>query len=668
MDKNVLGDYAIIKQIGQGTLGTVYLAEHRFVKKKYVLKVFPEELATDRSFIQRFEKEIIPLESLDHPHIVKIHNVSFAEGYYFLVTDCIVDCFGETTNLTQYLGTSKQSLNENEVLELLSQVASALDYGHKKQFGQTELTHRGIKLNNILIGKGEKGLHVYLSDFGLTHIVGEGVVLTRLYKILADLLSLDLFKSPLKKGGEGLYLTSSFESSKLSKLHASFLQSYHFLAPEQKIFRDKSVGPKADTYAFGILAYFLLTHSFPEGYFPLPSHIHPDYRMNWDVLIAECLKPDPSKRPSSLLNLLEKMALPSGKEKKASQNQEEKRQNLEAFQGPSSYAKENLSNSKKETAASTTAVMEKKTAKVDEKQTKMLHEISEAVKKTNPKPLLNPGEIKRPEYDPDPAAAFHIETTVARYVPKEKEIKDIKPLQTDMVIIKGGEFERGSDQGGRDERPRHKILLKSFALDIHPVTNEQFVLFLEVMGGEKDANNQDIIQLRESRIKRHSGKLVIESGYSKHPVIGVTWYGAIAYAKWVGKRLPTEAEWEIAAYGKQNGATYPTGMSIERTQANFFSSDTISVMSYSPNAYGLYDMAGNVYEWCQDWYGYTYYEVSMQEPENPQGPLQGVYRVLRGGCWKSLQEDMRCSHRHRNNPGIVNRTYGFRCAADVEES
>ncbi len=130
MDKSTLGDYAIIKQIGQGTLGSVFLAEHRFVKKQFILKVLPEELATDRNFIQRFEKDIAFLATLDHPNIVKVHNVSFSEGYYFLVLDCIVDCFGETTNLTPYLSVNKQSLNENEIYDLLLQVASALDYGH----------------------------------------------------------------------------------------------------------------------------------------------------------------------------------------------------------------------------------------------------------------------------------------------------------------------------------------------------------------------------------------------------------------------------------------------------------------------------------------------------------------------------------------------------------
>ena len=180
-----------------------------------------------------------------------------------------------------------------------------------------------------------------------------------------------------------------------------------------------------------------------------------------------------------------------------------------------------------------------------------------------------------------------------------------------------------------------------------------------------DLNNNDIIRLRDSRIKRTAGKLVIESGYAKHPVVGVTWYGASAYAKWIGKRLPSEAEWEAASSGGRENFIYPTGQEIERSQANFFSSDTTPVMSYSPNAFGLYDMPGNVYEWCQDWYAYNYYDTSSQEPMNPWGPPQGVYRVLRGGCWKSLKDDLRCSHRHRNNPGAVNGTYGFRCAADV---
>ncbi len=655
MDKKTLGDYSIIKQIGHGTLGSVYLAEHRFVKQQYVLKVLPEELATDRNFIQRFEKDVAVLAKLDHPHIVKVHNISFAEGYYFLVTDCIVDCFGETTTLTQYLGVNKQSLNENEILELLTQVASALTYAHQTHLSGEPLVHRGLKLNNILIGKGERGLHVYLSDFGLSHIVGEGAILTRMYKVLADVLSLDLSQSTFTKPGEEKYISGTFESTKLSKLHASFLQNYHFLAPEQRIYREKPVGPKADVYAFGVLTYFLLMHSFPEGNFPLPCVVNPDFRLNWDRLIKECLKPDPSKRPDSLLKLLDSLASPQTTTPKTPSEEEDAILDWD----------ESKEEAKIEEKGGVALATETQEEEITPAQAKLLHEVSRMVK-GDAKPDLKPQEIKRPEYDPDPAAAFHIDSTVARYVPQEEEVKNIEPIQTEMEVVKEGEFYRGSDEGGRDERPRHSVKLSSFALDVHPVTNEQFVRFLEMMGGEKDANNSDIIHLRESRIRRHGGKLSIESGYSKHPVIGVTWYGAIAYAKWVGKRLPTEAEWEVAASGGEE-LMYPTGASIERTQANFFSSDTTTVKSYPPNKFGFYDMVGNVYEWCQDWYDYNYYEVAMQRPDNPKGPLQGVYRVLRGGCWKSLKDDLRCSHRHRNNPGIVNRTYGFRCAADVKE-
>ncbi|MBM3197694.1 MAG: serine/threonine protein kinase [Chlamydiae bacterium] len=281
------------------------------------------------------------------------------------------------------------------------------------------------------------------------------------------------------------------------------------------------------------------------------------------------------------------------------------------------------------------------------------------------RPKLGPGEINRPQFESDPSAVFHVESAIVRYQPQAQEEKQLQPIDTKMIVIPGGVFCRGSQQGGRDESPSHKVQLAAYAMDVHPVTNEQFVRFLEVMGGEKDGNNHDMIRLKESRIKKSSGHFLIEAGYHKHPVVGVSWYGAVAYAKWVGKRLPTEAEWEVAACGGLESPTYPTGEEISKNQANFFSSDTTPVTSYPPNGYGLYDMAGNVYEWCSDWYDYHYYEVSVQEPNQPTGPAQGVYRVLRGGGWKSLKEDMRCSYRHRNNPGTMNATYGFRCATDV---
>ena len=615
MEPGVFGDYQIIKKIGHGSLGAVYLAEHRFMKRPFALKMFPEELSADRAFIQRFEEEVDILASLEHSNIVKIHNISFAQGNYFLVTDCIVDDYAETTNLGQYILSKGKKLEEEEIFKMLMQVADALDYAHGKKIGNKGIVHRGLKLSNILVGKGKSGPDLYLSDYGLTRIVGAGAVLTRTYKTVAE--SLGMPAPMLLKTGQDKYPTGPLDPQKLTALHLSFLQTYMFMSPEQKrIDHPQGVDVRADIYSFGVLAYYMLTGDFPEGVFDYPSlHSGRKYQWNWDGLIKNCLQANPEKRPELLVPLLESIKFSS--------------------QDPGS------------------AQFSSHSSPSGEKTKEAL------------KPIFHIPSIERPNTDMDPSAAFIIDTTVKNYTPEFKDVTNIRPLESEMVVIAGGSFPRGSVDGNRDEMPRHLVNLGDFAIDVHPVTNEQFVRFLEVMGGEKDGNHNDIIRLRDSRIKKSAGKLNIESGYAKHPVVGVTWYGAIAYSKWVGKRLPTEAEWEIAARGGDDNALYPTNDDIEKSQANFFSSDTTAVMSYAPNAYGLYDMAGNVYEWCQDWYGYNYYEISVQEPDNPQGPLQGVYRVLRGGCWKSLKEDLRCSRRHRNNPGTVNGTYGFRCAADV---
>lgn len=626
-ETRLLGDYKIVKQIGQGPLGTVYLAEHRYMKSPYVIKLLPEELSTDRSFIQRFEEEIAQLVALDHPHIVKIHNISFSQGNYFLVTDCIVDELGETTNLAQWL-LGKNRLTDEEIFRLLSQLADALDYAHSKGKG---IAHRGIKLNNLLMGKGKGQLDLYISDYGISRIVGTGAILTRTYKMVAEAMGLSPAVLTQK------YPVPAIDSQKMTPLHASFLQNYYFLAPEQKQVEQQAlVDIKCDIYAFGVVAYYLLMGVFPEGFLTLPSERKVDSPYNWDTLITQTLRPDPAKRPENLKQVLE--AVLQGK-KAAKTFVDCALPPVEVVvKGIEAFVPEEL------------AVQQ--------------------VVRSGPsklKPVLNVTRLERPVTDPDPAAIFQIDNTVKQYNPERKETSNVQPLLTDMVVISGGGFYRGSNDGNRDEVPRHQVQLDSFAIDIHPVTNEQFVRFLEAMGGEKDSNHQDIIRMRDSRIKRSGGRLSIESGYAKHPVVGVTWYGAVGYARWIGKRLPTEAEWEIAARGGIENSLYPTGDDIEKSQANFFSADTTAVMSYAPNQYGLYDMAGNVYEWCYDWYGYNSYEASVQEPENPKGPLQGVYRVLRGGCWKSLKEDLRCSKRHRNNPGTVNGTYGFRCAADVEE-
>lgn len=651
----LLGDYKLIKQIGQGSLGQVFVGEHRFTKKQYAIKILPEELASDRAFLQRFEDEIAIISTLDHPHIVKTYNVSFSQGLYFLVTECIVDQMGESTNLWQYFSSCNKSLDEEELIAIAGQIADALDYAHGlKTMNTRKLVHRGVKLNNILIGvdqnKGGFGsLQVTLSDFGLSKIVGTGACLTRTFKAMAEALGI-ANALPWHRTGQDRYPNPSIETQKLIPLHHSFIQNFAFLAPEQK--RVELVSDeKADVYAFGVLIYFLLMNDFPEGGFSLPSSRKNSYSWNWDLVVTECLKANPEERPKSLEELLLRASNCTQLLSTANIEIEQSRE-----QTPVLVAKPVITPAE--------FVEEIKASKFQEIAVEVPQEVlagsfRQSAQQFDLFGVPTSGRSVRE------AIAKNMERVVKEYHPEKNENKNVQPILTDMVVIPVSVEFRGSNQGCRDEMPRHCVRLQPFAFDIHPVTNEQFVRFLDAIGDEKDSQNHDIIKLKDSRVKRSAGRFIIEPGYSKHPVAGVTWYGARGYAQWIGKRLPTEAEWEIACCGGLENPTYSTGESIEKTQANFFSSDTTAVMSYPPNKYGLYDMAGNVYEWCHDWYEYAYYEASAQEPDYPKGPLQGVYRVLRGGCWKSLKEDLRCSKRHRNNPGAANGTYGFRCAIDA---
>lgn len=640
MELRTLGDYILLSQLGQGSLGVSYLAEQRFTRKLYVLKVLPPELATDSGFIRRFEEEVRLLASLEHPGLVKVHTVSHAQGRYFLVTDAVVNEQRESSNLAQHMLARNRRLPEDTLYDLLMQVASALDYAHGVSLQGRTAIHRGLRLNNILVLPVADGkLKACISDFGLSRIVGSGAVLTQIFRAVAHALEVTPQLAPR-------YPVPPVERELQQQLHASFLQSYSFLAPEQKrMDRPDTITAAIDKYAFGVLAYYLVTGEAPEVSLPFASATVSEYHWNWESLIQSCLQGNATMRPNSLEAAVKSVRSVAVATPAPISALMAERYVVASAPGPVAALAP--------AAVAVTAATETHSASAT------------LTSREAPAPLLRPVQLQRPQVDLDPARSFQIDSAVTTYTPQTSEHKEVQPLLTEMVVIPGGGYFRGSSTGNRDEMPRHQVTVSNYAMDVHPVTNEQFVRFLEMMGGEKDSNHRDLIRLRDSRIKRSGGRVSIESGYQKHPVVGVTWYGAVLYAKWVGKRLPTEVEWEIAASGAGGDFTYPTGETIEKHQANFFSSDTTAVMSYPPTELGLYDMAGNVYEWCDDWYAYNYYEVSVQEPENPKGPLQGVYRVLRGGCWKSLKEDLRCSRRHRNNPGTVNGTYGFRCAADV---
>ena len=246
----------------------------------------------------------------------------------------------------------------------------------------------------------------------------------------------------------------------------------------------------------------------------------------------------------------------------------------------------------------------------------------------------------------------------------------------EMVLIPAGEFQMGSNHGEDDEKPVHTIYLDAFYMDKYEVTNAQFQQFLQ-------ANPQ--WQKDKIALKYHGGYylsswdgLNYPEGQANHPVVSISWYAAAAYAQWAGKRLPTEAEWEKAARGGLAGKKYPLGDELSHDDANYYETGgrdiwdkTAPVGSFPPNGYGLYDMAGNVWEWCADEYDSDYYSTSPTN--NPKGTgtvvrfknndfINVIYpRVFRGGSWGNYAELSRCACRGSNSPTDTYQVIGLRC-------
>jgi formylglycine-generating enzyme len=237
----------------------------------------------------------------------------------------------------------------------------------------------------------------------------------------------------------------------------------------------------------------------------------------------------------------------------------------------------------------------------------------------------------------------------------------------DMVLVPGGEFVMGSSTGDLDERPEHRVVVKDFFIDCFEVTNEGYAAFLNAVGNLTEAGAPYLfIDSRDCRIDRVKGAFVAEDGYGDHPVTLVTYYGAVAYAAWAGKRLPTEAEWEKAARGGPAGKQYPWGDDITTLSANYGRKrmGTTPVGMFAPNAFGLYDVSGNVSEMVSDYYAERYYRSS---PSNdPKGPEAGEVHVVRGGSWLSNAEGVGvCVREAGAFPYIALPNVGFRCAKDA---
>jgi formylglycine-generating enzyme required for sulfatase activity len=226
-----------------------------------------------------------------------------------------------------------------------------------------------------------------------------------------------------------------------------------------------------------------------------------------------------------------------------------------------------------------------------------------------------------------------------------------QPVEGSMVVVPAGEFMMGSPTGDSDEQPAHKVHVDAFSMDKYEVTVGQYAAFLQAKGIDPPSD----------------WKTMNQPAHQKRPIANVDSTDAAAYCQWAGKRLPTEAEWEMAARGT-DGRLYPWGNDPPTPlHANFGKTDwnnhgvlaPIGSFEEGKSPYGIYDMAGNVWEWVSDWYDYNYYKISPSQ--NPTGPSSGGTKVIRGGSWYSNPRAMRSANRSLISPTDQGLN-GFRCA------
>jgi iron(II)-dependent oxidoreductase len=240
------------------------------------------------------------------------------------------------------------------------------------------------------------------------------------------------------------------------------------------------------------------------------------------------------------------------------------------------------------------------------------------------------------------------------------------PHDTDMILIPAGPFTMGRDDGPEDERPAHTVMLRVFEIDRLPVTNAQFARFLD-RHGPLDASGRRHFDWddRDARIQQAGGIWRADPGFEDHPVVEASWLGALAYCRSLGKRLPTEAEWEKAARGS-DARRYPWGDAAPTEAHAQFArgwNETVPVSLHAahPSPYGVIGLAGNAWHWVSSAYrAYPYRDDDGREDLTP-GPV----RATRGGGHDSPAEALRSTERGRTlsrAPAAGHHNIGFRCA------
>ena len=560
-----LGQYRIVKPLGAGGMGEVYLVEHGILRTLHAVKVLPSQRVKSAGFIERFHTEARVMAQLRHPGIVHVTHADVTDGFHYLVMDFVCGAGDNPYDLEEALADAPEGRFAPEtVAMLMGEVCAAVGYAHGRG-----VIHRDLKPANVLLecrdaktdaGRSED-VRVRVADFGLARLVGEEWLRSVIDVSLRDSLSM------------GEQATEVRHRKNRSSL-GSILGTYDYMSPEQREGREADA--RSDIYAAGVMLYRMVTGRRLRGMAKPPSRIVAGLDAGWDELIMACLEDAPEDRPQSMAEVLGRL--------------------------------------------------------------KRLTEAPE---------VSRGAEVRKP--------------TAVDKVDQEADQSDFKPcaflkrLRTvdlgggvllELVWCPPGTFTMGSpsDEAGRfNDETRHRVTLtKGFWLGKTEVTQRQWEA---VMGANPS-------HFRGADL----------------PVETVSWDGCQEFVRKLngkaagGKfRLPTEAEWEYACragtFGPYAGSLADMGWYSENSGKM-----PLAAGQKRANAWGLYDMHGNVFEWCQDWYG----DYPAGNVTDPAGPGSGVSRVYRGGSWFNNARFCRSGVRIRSSPVYRFNFLGLRLARDTQ--
>lgn len=611
MEGKKIGDYEIISSLGKGGFGSVWKAKSP-TGALVAMKVLNPQALENEKVVKKFFHEAMILAKLDHPNITRLLEFFPDGNNYAIAMDYV-----EGVELKKLLQQQKNLLPFNFAFKIAKQTLDAFQYAH-----ENGILHRDIKPGNIMI---DQHGNAKIMDFGIAKM-----------------------------------------SSTASHDTAASMLSIHYTAPE-RFDKSKVIDARSDIYSLGLVFYEMFA-----GRRPYASN---DTSQVMFFHLNEI--PDPPMKYAPSLPKHISQAISKSLEKDPANRFKDFRGFSNAF-GPGSEA------IAAEADAEATMILDGEITMVEPSgiQPREAAPPPEEAKKSKTKliaiaaaaiVLLTAGFFGLNKFVFNKSGAgIDSSIKIANAQINAKGFQEVKHPKDGslMVFIPEGKFKMGSDTYDA-EKPVQDVSLGNYFIDKNLVTNAQFKKFMEetkyVTDAEKEGAGMVRIGQRWKKVEGSSWKMpdgmtAIE-GKDDHPVSQISYNDAVNYCKWANKDLPTEAQWEKGARGP-DGNEYPWGNTEPNdTTANFDNliGSTSKAGSYEKGQsfYGLLDMAGNVYQWCKDWYG-----TGPRAETNPAGPETGSERVIKGGSFIESMESLRSANRDRYEPGYSSFLFGFRCACE----